>query len=270
MITSKHGFASGKSLGLPFDVEVSPLSQIKIRASHPRGTSAEVTIESPPPGQVIEVVIPMQIVSRPRLFVTVEGASAAGLKQLAFCFQTADSPESHFLSVSPTEQVDTYIIASVPLDPRVYDVTLTSLNRFGPAQFLMPQWRSVELPEGGDVRIEFPLVMGGRCDVTVTSPLTSGWSAQLQLEDTAGVARQTRSLQHGSSSAGGDFTSSSSTVFSSSGTADRAASAANSRGLLPPGQYTLTVTSKEHKPLTQTVEVLAGKTKKLSVTLEPR
>ena len=270
-VSAGHGNAKVESDLIPVEVEVPPLSAIYIRAEHPSGQHAEQTIQSPAGGQVIEAVLVMQIVERPRLIVTLPGASAAGIQEVPLRLLGSKGAKPVEVVALPMGQPDTFLVAIVPVDEGQCDVLLDPRSSSGRQRFMTPQRVALDLPKAGDVHVDFPLGFGGRCDVKLTSSIQTSWSARYQLLDKNGKVRsEGHYIRRRSEGKQRSWTTASLNDFLlDSRSYARPKDLAKARGLLPPGRYTLQVTSKEHETSSQVLEVSAGEATKVKVKLEP-
>ncbi len=270
-VSTDHAHVKAESTLGPVKFEVPPETVVRVRARLTNGQQVERTVESPLSGQVMDVALIVQTVERPRLTVRVPGATAAGFKQAPLRFVSLERSDDREIVAVATEQADTFVVDVVPFEPGRYHVMLDPKDGGGTEKFLMPQREELDLPPTGDVEISFFLAMGARCRVHLNSSLQRDWSANYKLRDADGAVRKESTIwcrsfenEEGFGRSMVEFGG-----LPALGGSPSPKDWARTRGVLPPGTYTLEVTSPEHATWTETVEVFSRKTTKVKVELQP-
>jgi hypothetical protein len=258
----------------PVVVEVPPDATVTVEARHPLARHARIEVEAPPAGGVREVHVPVEVVARPSLAVLVPGGHAAGIDRLRVRLQQMFGFDDVELEAVRDRALDTYRVAVVPRDPERFQVVLEP-HGDGPARFIAPRTREIDLPADGEVWVEFDLELWGRVDVDVRSTFEREWGAQQRFLDHEGNCRLERHLHVWQSDDG--FTSMQDvSIFmrprfhSKFRTTESPEEIASRCGVLPAGRYTLEISSDQHEPWSGPVTVEAGRVAKVEVRLEPR
>ncbi len=285
VLSRGHRTAKRKTTLDPAEFDVPPHSEIQLAVSHPTIETLTQTIETLGPSQWQELAVPVDLISRPTLTVTLPGAFGAGIQELNLRLEPDVDSRAVDLVAVRTAAVDQFTVAPVPAGPGPVYVTLEPSQQRGPGHFLDPQTKRLDLPPSGNVATSFSINEGGRCDINVWSSKSGGWSAQYSLTDGSGTVWLTRWLDR---SSGDGYSALGDAEFSvyeeqyevsegpptgdTAGLPERLSSIEDSAvrrsGLLPPGDYTLNVTSSDHKPVTRKVTIKSGVTTTEHVALE--
>lgn len=250
-------------------VGVPPLKRVSVYIEHRGARSAKIKLESPGAGQVLEVTVPFRILERPSITVKLPGATARGIERIQLTLEERIGFSTQLEAV-PGEQVDTFVVAMVPLVPERYNLILEPHGQVGSAAFIAPQTKEIQLPAKGNLEIQFALELFGRIRVNTHSARRQGWQAVCRVRDDRGREFIKRRLFHVNDIEfyrdveatrglldfdirGGDFR------FGGKGrqyeSADRAAARC---GVIPPGTYTLVVESEGHETWQGPLTITAG------------
>jgi hypothetical protein len=279
-VATEHGSVTIESSTAPVLVDVPPQSSVAINGSHPNIPRLERNVDAPFAGQTLDVVIPIELVTRPSLVVRLPGATQAGIERLRLRLEPIEPGLPTELSATAEKASDTFRVAVVPVDPGDYLLVLEPNERSGAGHFIGPKVARLQLPAAGEAHADFELDLFGRCRVDISSSDSKSLSATYRLIDGEGCAYLERNFildapREVADMGDGHFIWESSamelhlTSFSGASSQSSPASAARRCGVVPAGEYTLEVESSAYQPYTRAVVVKVGETTTVSVKLEP-
>ena len=275
--SGEHGVMI-ESAEQPVIVEVPPDATIAFDVTHPLSRPVRTLFESSAPGRLHEVVVPLEIVTRPSLTVFVPGASRADIDGLRLRMQLINGFADTQLPADPTGAQDTFRVAVVPLDPGDYNLILEPDGSGRAADFVTPQTQEVTLPAEGELHVEFALQFSGRCDVRLSSASTDDWSAVYRVLDAEGVCCHEKRTFHSAPRQGIEWDEeiewhgeiSDSIGFRGGwkwSRSEDAGQVARRCGVLVAGAYTLEVESEGHEKWTGPITIEASRTTRVDVAL---
>ena len=285
----------------PVKLEFPPGKTVRLVVEHPLALGVERDVVVPAAGQTSDVHVGMQMLHRPRLYVTVEGGEDAMLPSISLRFSRLSGQGGATLIAKRGDGPQAFVVDEVALAPASYFVSPEPGCLGSRQSYLLPAVQQIEVPAAGDMHLRLPLAIGGRFETRLLSPAEKPWSGSLRLVDAAGRTCMERSIYHLPNGQRYDFDldlaldadlipeeeefaidsgiTAPRSFDTSDAVGDIAAEALEARrlshqqrqeddhGVFPAGVYTLMITSDGHADWSQTIELSAGETTAVHASL---